>query len=250
MSNPRLLPKLLIVQTGTCAEALRAVHGDYPDWFTRALADEAQVSVLRAHEGERLNRQSLAQHAPRGILVTGSPLSATERAPWMLELGDALLRAGKDGTPVLGVCFGEHLLGQAAGGQLIKNPRGREIGTVKIQLTQAGRRDPLFAWAAAEASGELEMQATHVDAVDPLPPGASLLASNENTASQAFRLSETVAGVQFHPELTPEALRFLIDSRADAIRAEGLDPKALRDRVRPTPGRSLLRAWVDQVRKA
>lgn len=248
MSNPRLLPKLLIVQTGTAAEALRTAHGDYPDWFTRALADEAELGVLQAHQGERLDQQAFAKHRPRGILVTGSPLSVTERAPWMLELGEALLRAGKEGTPVLGVCFGEQLLGQAAGGEVIKNPRGREIGTVKIQLTPAGRRDPLFRWA--DANGEFEMQATHLDAVSPLPPGATLLASNENTASQAFRISETVAGVQFHPELTPEAMRDLISSRADAIKAEGLDPEALRAKVRPSAGRSLLRAWVDQVRKA
>lgn len=246
MSNPRVL----IVQTGTAAEQVRAAHGDYPDWFSRALANDAEFSVLRAHEGERLDAQALSRHKARGILVTGSPLSVTERAPWMEELGAALLRQGKEGTQVLGVCFGEQLLGVAAGGDVIKNPRGREIGTVKIQLTPAGRRDPLFRWADASDNGEFEMQATHVDAVSPLPPGATLLASNENTASQAFRLSETVAGVQFHPELSPEAMRDLISSREEALKAEGLNANALRAAVRPASGKQLLRAWIDQVRKA
>src|SRR5207248_8736486 len=107
------------------------------------------------------------------------------------------------GLPVLGVCFGHQLLARAAGGDVVQNPRGREIGTVRVPLTEAGCKDPLFSWASG---AEIEVQATHVNAVDHLPCGATVLASNENTAAQAFRLSETVAGVQFHPELWEAAL--------------------------------------------
>jgi len=54
------------------------------------------------------------------------------------------------------------------------------------------------------------------NAVDPLPGGSDGAGvPTRNTAAQAFRLSETVAGVQFHPELWPEALRDLIASRRD-----------------------------------
>src|SRR5205085_7719730 len=200
------MARLLIVQTGTTH-----LHGDYPAWFSRALGVESPV--VRAHQGEPL-QAGLDRVRPQGIIVTGSPLSVTERAPWMLELGEDLLRAGARGTPVLGVCFGHQLLARAAGGDVVENPRGREIGTVRVQLTEAGRRDVLFAWASA---AEIEVQATHVDAVDPLPPGTTVLASNENTAAQAYRLSETVAGVQFHPELWAAALRDLILSRRDKL---------------------------------
>jgi GMP synthase (glutamine-hydrolysing) len=120
------------------------------------------------------------------------------------------------------------------------NPRGREIGTVTVQLTEAGRRDPLFAWCGG---GSFETQATHMDAVDPLPPSATLLASNENCAVQAFRLSETVAGVQFHPEASPAALRDLIFSRADKIRAEGRDPAQIANDVHDTDSGQLLKAF-------
>ena len=204
------MARLLIVQTGTTN-----LHGDYPAWFDRALS--TRMPVLRAHEGETL-RSGLARHKPTGIIVTGSPLSVIDEAPWMLELGEQLLQLD---IPVLGVCFGHQLLARAAGGKVVLTPRGREIGTVSVELTEAGRRDPLFAWASGS---EIEVQATHMDAVDPLPPGATLLASNENSAVQAFRLSETHAGVQFHPELWPAAMRDLIDSRRDKILAEGRDP--------------------------
>lgn len=230
---------LLIVQTGTTQ-----LHGDYPAWFSRALGRE--LPVLRAHAGERL-QQGLDRVRPQGIIVTGSPLSVTEQAPWMSQLGEDLLRLGAQGTQVLGVCFGHQLLARAAGGNVVVNPEGREIGTVRVQLTGAGRRDPLFAWAGA---GEIEVHATHCDAVDPLPPSATLLASNENCAAQAFRLSETLAGVQFHPELWAEAMRDLILSRRDALASEGRDTDALAADVRAVEAGKILRSFEIEALRA
>ena len=165
----------------------------------------------------------------------------------MLQLGDDLLRAGERGTPVLGVCFGHQLLARASGGDVVQNPRGREIGTVRVQLTDAGRKDLLFAWAG---DPEIEVQATHVDAVDPLPAAATVLASNENTAVQAYRLSETVAGVQFHPELWAAAMRDLILSRRDKLAAEGRDALALAAQVREVQAGAVLRAFAAQAQRS
>jgi GMP synthase (glutamine-hydrolysing) len=231
--------RLLIVQTGSTR-----LHGDYPRWFERALGFE--MPVVRAHAGEQLG-PALDRARPQGIIVTGSPLSVIEKAPWMLQLGDDLLRAGERGTPVLGVCFGHQLLARAAGGDVVQNPRGREIGTVSVQLTDAGRKDPLFAWAGGP---EIQVQATHVDAVDPLPAAATVLASNENTAAQAYRLSETVAGVQFHPELWGAAMRDLILSRRDKLAAEGRDPETLSARVREVEAGAVLRAFAAQAQQS
>lgn len=225
--------RLLIVQTGTTQ-----LHGDYPAWFERALG--FSMPVLKAHEGEKL-RDGLHRFRPQGIVVTGSPLSVTENAPWMLQLGQDLLKLD---LPVLGVCFGHQLLGKVAGGEVMVNPRGREIGTVKVTLTEAGRRDPLFAWAPAD---EIEVQATHLDAVDPLPPGATLLASNENCLAQAFRLSKTMACVQFHPELSAETMRDLILSRRDKLEAEGRDVAALVAQVREVAAGNILKAFAASV---
>jgi GMP synthase (glutamine-hydrolysing) len=232
--------RLLIVQTGSTT-----VQGDYPRWFERALGFE--MPVVRAHAGEKLG-PALDRLRPQGIIVTGSPLSVTEQTTWMEELGEDLLRVGAQGSPVLGVCFGHQLLGRAAGGAVVVNPRGREIGTVRVQLTEPGRKDPLFAWAAQ--AREIEVQATHLDAVDPLPPGAIVLASNENTAAQAFRLSETVAAVQFHPELWAEALRDLILSRREKIAAEGRNPDELAAQVHEVDAGKVLHAFAAQARSA
>jgi len=231
--------RLLIVQAGSTD-----LHGDYPRWFERAFG--FAMPVVRAHAGERLG-PAMDRLRPEGIIVTGSPLSVVERSTWMEQLGDDLLRIGARGTPVLGVCFGHQLLARAAGGNVVVNPRGREIGTVTVQLTAAGRRDPLFAWAHAD---EIAVQATHLDAADPLPASATVLASNENTAAQAFRLSETVAGVQFHPELWAEALQDLIRSRKEKIAAEGRDAEEIAAQVREVDAGKVLEAFAAQARGA
>jgi len=240
MSTARLLPDLLVVQTGTAARDLVAKHGDYPAWFEEALG--AKLRLVRAHEGERLGDLPAKT---KGILVTGSPLSLTAPEPWMDELGERLLRLGAAGVPVLGVCFGHQLLGRASGANVVRNPKGREIGTVRVQLTPEGRKDPLFSWSQ---KGEIPVQSTHLDVVDRAPAGATLLASNEACPTQAFRLSETVAAVQFHPEITPEIMRDLIGSRADAIRAEGGDPVRLRREVRESGSARILRSFADLAR--
>jgi GMP synthase (glutamine-hydrolysing) len=236
------LPDLLVVQTGTSARELVAKHGDYPDWFEEALG--AKLRLLRAHEGERL---ADLPAGTKGIIVSGSPLSLTAPEPWMDELGDRLLRLGKSGVPVFGVCFGHQLLGRASGANVVRNPKGREIGTVRVQLTPEGRKDPLFSWSE---SGEIAVQETHLDVVERVPAGAKLLASNEACATQALRFSETVASVQFHPELSPETMRDVIASRAEAIRGEGSDPLRLLRAVRDTEGAKILRAFADLARHA
>src|SRR5437764_14717789 len=104
-------PRLLIVQTGSTQ-----LHGDYPRWFERTLGFE--MPVTRAHEGEQLG-PALDRVRPRGIIVSGSPLRVTEKATWMLRLGDDLLRAGAHGIPVVGVWFDTSLSAATLGRHII-----------------------------------------------------------------------------------------------------------------------------------
>src|SRR5207245_3305222 len=182
----------------------------YPAWFSRALG--AELPVLRAHLGEDLALPAGTQ----GVLVSGSPLSLIQPEPWMEDVAGELLRMGERGTPVLGVCFGHQLIGRAAGSQVVRNPKGREIGTVRVQLTAAGRKDPLFRGWVPEG-GLVDVQATHIDSIDPVPPGATLLASNERCATQALRFSDAVASVLFQHELDLVTLRVQFDFRSGIL---------------------------------
>ena len=187
--------RVLILQAGSCDPAVRARCGDFPDWFARRLAPKVALKVVRPYE-----TGLPAISGFDAVLVTGSPWSVVEPAPWMDEAGAWLLEVAR-ARPVLGVCFGHQLLAKALGAEVER--RGREAGTCEVRLTEAGRRDALFSGCPER----LLVQATHEDHVARVPPGATLLAENDFSQVQAFGVGESIRCVQFHPEMDAERSR-------------------------------------------
>ena len=190
--------------------------GDYHRWFAEALSGlGCRLILTEPHLGQALPAKTRAFDA---ILVTGSPLSLTRPEPWMARLAEGLRRAVEQRVPTLGVCFGHQLLAQAYGARIVRNPRGREVGTIFVRLSPAGRSDPLF----EGIPGAFQVQATHQDILDALPAGATLLASNDSSAVQAMALGSCCRTVQFHPELTPAGMKLLLQSRMQLLEREAL----------------------------
>ena len=153
-----------------------------------------------------------------GILVSGSRSSVTRPEPWVDDAADLVRRAHDAGTPTLGVCFGHQLIAHAFGATVERNPAGPEIGTLPIQLTDEGRRDPLFHGVGAGA-GAIRVNLSHEDAVAPrsLEPGPlRILAHSALTPVQSLAVGEHLRGVQFHPEFSgPVCRAYLEQHRSD-----------------------------------
>lgn len=159
-----------------------------------------------------------------GAVVTGSSASVTERAPWMLRAEAYLLTLVQMGVPTFGICFGHQLLGQALGGQVARNPKGREIGTVVFQILEP---DPLL----SSASAPWHANATHVDTIVRLPPGSRALARTALEPHAVVRFADAAWGVQFHPEMDGHIIREYLETRREILFSEAMDPDALSERV-------------------
>jgi GMP synthase (glutamine-hydrolysing) len=126
----------------------------------------------------------------------------------MERAADFMIDAAERGKPVLGVCFGHQLLAWRHGARIAKNPLGRELGPVHVELTYAGRRSPLF----DAFPPRFEVQATHEDVVLE-GGGLEVLASNAACGIQAFARGPRTFGVQFHPEMDATSIRYCIESQ-------------------------------------
>jgi GMP synthase (glutamine-hydrolysing) len=132
-----------------------------------------------------------------GLVVLGGAMDAdeTDAHPHLARTMELVRDAAAGSVPTLGICLGAQLAAAALGGRAYPGPAGEELGWTKVELTEAGRADPV----TGALSEPAELFEWHHDVFDP-PPGATLLAGGAVYPSQAFRLGSVVA-VQFHPEV-------------------------------------------------
>jgi len=138
------------------------------------------------------------EFAPRGVILSGSHMSAyeeaTDRAPQaVFELG----------VPVLGICYGMQTMAQQLGGR-VEGGHAREFGYAEVRARGhtrllAGIEDE----RSPEGYGLLKVWMSHGDKVVEMPPGFKLMASTGScpVAGMADEARRFYA-VQFHPEVT------------------------------------------------
>ncbi|HET8941792.1 MAG TPA: glutamine amidotransferase [Rudaea sp.] len=234
--------RVLVIQTGTAPSEIRARFGDFGEWFRRGLRlKPEQIRCVRVDCGETLP-------APENVaaaLVTGSGAMVTQRLEWSERTAAWLLDAAAAQLPMLGVCYGHQLLAHAFGGRVDYNPRGREIGSVDIEMLPAAKDDALF----DALPSRFAAQATHLQSVTLPPRDAVVLARSTLESHQIVRYANKVWGVQFHPEFGVAQMRAYLRARAEAITSEAIDVSALLQAVRPSPvSRSVLRRFVRLAR--
>jgi len=220
--------KILIIKTGNTIPSLLEQHEDFEDWFIDGSGlDSSHFLCCAVDRGEALP----AIEDIVGAIVTGSPAYLTDLAPWNEIAADYLRILHAQQKPILGVCYGHQLLAWAFGGEVGFHPRGREIGTVNLELTQEATVDALF----AEMPMQFSAQASHLQSVLSLPKEAVLLAKNSFDAHHAFRLGSSTWGVQFHPEFSAQVMSAYLCERSEDITGEGLNVEELLASVRATP---------------
>ena len=136
------------------------------------------------------------------VMVGGAGAHTVTRIyPFSETLRHILLRLVEERRPLFASCYGHHALVDALGGSVVTDHGTGEVGTFEIELTEEGRRDPLF----AGLPGRFPVQLGHHDRVDRLPAGLVELAASQRCGFQALRAPGLpIYSTQFHSEMTAE----------------------------------------------
>jgi GMP synthase-like glutamine amidotransferase len=175
---------------------LQHVAVEHPAIFRDFLAeDDVAWDAVELDEGEAI--PSLDGYDQ--LWAMGGPMDVWEedRHPWLVAEKQAIREAVVErGLPYLGVCLGHQLLAAALGGEVGKAPTA-EVGILDVELTEAGRGDPLFAGIA----DRFKALQWHGAEVGRAPDGAVVLASSALCGIQAMRVGRHAYGMQYHCEL-------------------------------------------------
>jgi GMP synthase (glutamine-hydrolysing) len=144
---------------------------------------------------------------PRGysaLIVLGGYQSANDETPSMLLQLRRIEAALDEEIPYLGICLGMQCLVKAGGGKVMK-AAAKECGFIdpegnpyRIDLTPAGRKDPLFDWLGSS----FPVFQLHGETVELAASGMELLATGKECPIQAVRVGKKGYGLQCHFELT------------------------------------------------
>jgi len=127
-----------------------------------------------------------------GVVLSGSPAMLSQRRTQKKFAGE-LEAVKKTEVPLLGICFGHQLIGQAFGSRVVKG----EGHVLRYVFTQLLGRDALFSGLPSR----IEVLESHHEVLDSLPTGFELLARSESSRVAAMKHKELpIYSLQFHPE--------------------------------------------------
>ena len=211
-----------------------------------------RVAQQRGHE---LEEWSLAWEKPPprpvdaydGVMVFGGAMHADQddTHPWLRDETMLLQELLDRRVPVLGVCLGAQLLAKAAHARVYAAEES-EIGWYEVELTDAADEDPVL----SALPRRFDAFQWHYYTYD-VPAGAVELARSER-CTQAFRLGESVWGVQFHPEVTGTQVESWLATEHGNGVARAEIAAATKERIEGWNdlGRELCGAWLDVAARA
>ena len=132
------------------------------------------------------------------VVMFGGPMSANDCAmDGIRKELDFIPKILEAEVPFLGLCLGGQMLARVLGGKITAHPEGHiESGFTRIYPTEAGRdwfteTDIFYQW--------------HREGFE-VPESATLLATGDVFANQAFVYGTNAIGTQFHPEITRDMI--------------------------------------------
>ena len=159
---------------------------DYGSQYTRLLA--RKIREIGVYSRVDVPQKARPSGKTMGVILSGGPQSVYSSNT--LDIPDWVLPSG---IPILGICYGMHLLVQKFGGKVL---RGRvfEYGMTTVKLSE----DPIFSGLPRTVKTWM----SHGDSVEKIPKNFSEIAKSKTGIAAAIRSNdEKIYAFQFHPEV-------------------------------------------------
>tara|TARA_Y100000590_G_C15671504_1_gene996423 strand:+ start:1162 stop:1854 length:693 start_codon:yes stop_codon:yes gene_type:complete len=198
------MKKIVILSAGPGLPEIVQEYGHSSDWIPNILSDyDITFDIRKIYENDFGDINDVDSW-----IITGSKYSVYDNLEWIKLIKPFIKEIAATNKPILGICFGHQLLAEVLGGKVEKNPKGWELGSYNIELTDAGKENILF-----DGIDDNEVfYESHQDAVLELPNNSISLAKSMKS-NQSFLYGDNVYGVQFHPEFSWNVTRKLMDIR-------------------------------------
>jgi GMP synthase (glutamine-hydrolysing) len=181
----------------------------------------ATIRVWEAVKGESAPRLDDID----GVVIFGSSsnIEHADEQRFIHALRDMTLETLDRELPFLGICFGAQVLSWSLGSSIEKAPV-REVGYVPLRPVAEASADPVL---GHYEDGAMVFE-WHMDTFA-LPDGATLLATGDDVANQAYRLGDRTWATQFHFEIDRAEMDLWLDEVAETVEADwGKSPAELR----------------------
>ena len=136
-----------------------------------------------------------------GVIISGAPLLVTEVDPTPYIEKLSWIKTCE--IPILGICFGHQIIGLMHGAFATRMKDDRDWQTI-----EAYENCPLF----NRLPNEIEMMEDHCETIS-IPAGFELIASSDACVNEVMQhKTKPIYGVQFHPEVSGNHGRILIEN--------------------------------------
>jgi GMP synthase-like glutamine amidotransferase len=141
------------------------------------------------------------------LIVLGGPMSVYDEQeyPWLKKEKTFINNAINAGKKILGICLGAQLAALCLGAKVTRAAH-KEIGWFPVHATDACKK---VKWLYSLIDKDPVVFHWHGDQFE-IPKGAHDLVISEANPNQAFLYNDQVLGLQFHLEVTADALTEMI----------------------------------------
>ncbi|GGF24603.1 hypothetical protein GCM10011339_10890 [Echinicola rosea] len=136
----------------------------------------------------------------------GGPMGVNDEKdyPWLIKEKSYIRKAMDMDKTVIGICLGAQLVASSLGARVYQNPV-KEIGWFPVQKSKEAIGNPLV----GSLCDTFTVFHWHSETFD-LPRGATRLIESPACKNQAFVYGDRIIGLQFHLEISPQAIRDMV----------------------------------------